>query len=298
MKPIVKLLFAAAFAALVPVAAFAQAQSYPSRPIKVIVPFAPGGGVDAIARIVGQEMSKGLGQPIVVEHRTGAAGIIGITAAAKADPDGYTLVVLPGGHPLYSATYKMLPFDVVKSFDFVSKAKPDGLTFGNSGAGSTHQFTIALIADRTGTKFISVPFQGEVAATTALLGGQIDFLLVTPTQILSHIESGKVRPLAVTGNTRFSKLPNVPTVEEAIGLKGFDIRTWFGLAGPAGIPNDVILRLNAEMQKALANPEVRQRLEAIGGEISPSTSQEFRDRVAREATMWNEIAKASNFQKL
>ena len=325
MKSIVAPLFAALLAVLVPAAESAQAQNYPTRPIKVIVPFAPGGGVDSIARIVGQEMGKSLGQPVIVEHRPGAAGTIGAAAAAKSDPDGYTLVIIPGGHPLYGATYKSLPFDVLKSFDFVStattvpfvivvhddskirtladliaeaKTKPDGLTFGNTGAGSMHQFTIELIANRTGAKLISIPFQGEVAATTALLGGQIDFLLVTPTQILSQIEGGKVRPLAVTGNTRFSKLPNVPTVEEAIALKGFDVRTWFGLAGPAGIPKDVIGRLNVEMRKALDLPEVRQKLEAIGGEISPSNSQEFRDRVAREAQMWKEIVESSGFQKL
>lgn len=323
MKSVVKLLLVALVAALIPAAAIAQ--SYPNRPIKMIVPFAPGGGVDAIARIVGQEMGKGLGQPVVVEHRPGAAGTIGAAAAAKSDPDGYTLIIIPGGHPLYGATYKSLPFDVLKSFDFVStattvpfvivvredskirtltdliaeaKSKPDGLTFGNTGAGSMHQFTIELIANRTGAKLISIPFQGEVAATTALLGGQIDFLLVTPTQILSQIEGGKVRPLAVTGNTRFGKLPNVLTVEEAAALKGFDVRTWFGLAGPAGIPSDVIERLNSEMRKALANPDVRQKLEAIGGEISPSTSREFRDRVARETQMWKEIVETSKFEKL
>jgi tripartite-type tricarboxylate transporter receptor subunit TctC len=320
-----RLCFASMLLALVSASGLAQTQGYPNRPIKVIVPFAAGGGLDSVARIVGQEMSKGLGQPMHVEHRPGGAGTVGAAAAARAEPDGYTLMVMPGGHPIYGATRKSLPFDVVKSFDFIStvttvplvivvrsdsqirtladliaeaKARPGAITFGNAGTGSTHHLTIELIANRTGTKFVGVPYQGEVAATTGLLGGQTDFLIVTPTQILAHLEQGTVRVLAVSGNTRFAKLPNAPTVEEAIGLNGFNVRSWFGFAGPAGMPKAVIDLLNAEMRKALTVPDVRERLENIGGEIAPSTPQEFRDRVIRELRMWNDIVEASGFQRL
>ena len=184
-----------------------RAQDYPTRPIKIIVGFVPGGGVDTVARLVGQEMSKALGQPIVVENRAGAAGTIGATAAARSAPDGYTLVMFPGGHPLYGATYKSLPFDTVNSFEWIStivtlqfivlvraeskfqslpeliaaaKAAPETITFASAGAGSTHHLTIELIANRSGAKFLHVPYQGDAAAINALLGDQVQFTLATP----------------------------------------------------------------------------------------------------------------------
>ena len=294
----------------------AAAQDYPTRPIKIFVGFAPGGGVDTVARLVGQEMSKALGQPILVENRPGAAGTIGATATARSAPDGYTLVMFPGGHPLYGATYKSLPFDAVNSFEWIStivtlqfillvpaeskfqslpeliaaaKAAPETVTFASAGAGSTHHLTIELIANRSGVKFLHVPYQGDAAAITALLGDQVQFSLATPTQAISNVQAGKMRALAVTGNTRMPALPDVPTVQEATGLADFDVRTWFGLAAPVGIPRAIVDRLNAEVRKAVAVPEVRARLEQIGGEVRPSTPEEFRDRIARELAMWIKI---------
>src|SRR5262245_16212695 len=243
--------------------ATAHAADYPARPIKIIVGCVPGGGVDTVARLVGQEMSKALGQPVVIENRAGAAGTIGAAAAARSEPDGYTLVMFPGGHPLYGATYKSLPFDTVTSFDWIStvvtlqfivlvradspvqalpdliaaaKAAPETVTFASAGAGSTHHLTVELIGNRPGVKFLHVPYQGDAAAINALLGDQVRFTLATPTQAIGNVEAGKMRALAVTGNTRMPALPNVPTVREALGLPDFDVRTWFGLAGPAGMP--------------------------------------------------------------
>jgi tripartite-type tricarboxylate transporter receptor subunit TctC len=302
----------------------AHAQDYPARPIKIIVGFVPGGGVDTTARLVGQELSKSLGQSVIVENRAGAAGTIGAAAAARSDPDGYTLVMFPGGHPLYGATYKSLPFDTVTSFEWIStvvtlqfivlvradskfqslpeliaaaKAAPETITFASAGAGSTHHLTIELIASRTGTKLLHVPYQGDAAAINALLGDQVQFTLATPTQAIGNVQAGKMRALAVTGNTRMPSLPNVPTVQEAIGLADFDVRTWFGLAAPAGVPRTIIDRLNAEVLRAVAVPEVRARLEQMGGEVRPSTPQEFRDRIARELAMWIKVVDEAKLPK-
>jgi len=230
-----------------------------------------------------------------------------------------------GGHPLYGATYKSLPFDTVGSFDWIStivtlqflvavpsearfqslrellaeaKKAPQAISFASAGAGSTHHLTGELIASRAGVKFLHVPYQGDAGAVNALLGGQVDFALATPTQMVGHVEAGKARALAVTGNTRWPRLSNVPTVEEAAGFKDFDVRTWFGLAAPAGMPLAVVARLNAEVRKALAVPEVRARLEKIGGEVQPSTPEEFRNRVARELQMWTKVVEEAKFPKL
>jgi len=294
----------------------AAAQDYPTRPIKIIVGFAPGGGVDKVARLVGQEMSKGLGQSVVTENRPGAAGTIGAAAAARSEPDGYTLVMLPGGHPLYGATHKSLPFDTVASFEWIStvvtlqfialvradaryqsmpeliaaaKTAPESVTYASAGTGSTHHLTIEMLASRAGAKFLHVPYQGDAPALGALLADQVQFTLATPTQAIGNIQGGKVRALAVTGNTRMPALPDTPTIEQATGFKDFDVRTWFGLAAPAGVPGPIASRLNAELHKALAVPEIRARLEQIGGEVRPSTPQEFRDRVAGELKMWIKV---------
>jgi tripartite-type tricarboxylate transporter receptor subunit TctC len=302
----------------------AAAQDYPTRPVKIIVPFPPGGGVDTVARLVGQEMAKSLGQPFVVENRPGAAGTIGAAAAARSDADGYTLVMLPGGHPLYGATYKSLPFDTVNSFDWIStivtlqflvvvpgdskyksmtelvadaKAEPDKITFASAGASSTHHLTVEMIGSRVGAKFLHVPYQGDAGAANALLAKQVQFTMATPTLMVGNVEAGKARVLAVTGNTRWPGMPNVPTVEEALGIKDFDVRTWFGLAGPAGIPRPIVEKLNAELRKALTVSEVRDRLEKIGGEVRPSTPAEFRDRVARELAMWIKIVDEAKLPK-
>ncbi len=291
----------------------AVAQDYPNRPIKIVVGFAPGGGVDTVARLLGQEMSKSLGQSIVIENRPGAAGTIGAAAAARSEPDGYTLVMFPGGHPLYGATHKSLPFDTVNGFEWIStvvtlqflavvgpqskyrsmadliagaRTAPETITYASAGVGSTHHLTVEMIADRAGVKFVHVPYQGDAPALGALLADQVQFTLATPTQAIGNIEGGKLRALAVTGNSRMSKLPDVATMEQATGFKDFDVRTWFGLAAPAGVPAAIVSRLNAEVRKALDNPEVRAKLEQIGGEVRPSTPAEFRERVARELAMW------------
>ena len=302
----------------------AAAQDYPNRPIRIIVGFAPGGGVDTVARLVGQEMSKSLGQSIVIENRPGAAGTIGAGAAARSEPDGHTLVMLPGGHALYGATHKSLPFDTVNGFEWIStvvtlqflalvraesgyrsmpeliaaaKAAPETITYASAGVGSTHHLTVEMIGHRAGAKLLHVPYQGDAPALAALLADQVQFTLATPTQAIGNIRAGKLRALAVTGNTRMPGVPEAPTMEEAAGFTGFDVRTWFGLAAPAGVASAIVNRLNAELRKAVALPEIRSRLEQIGGEVRPSTPQEFRERVARELAMWSKLVDDIKFAK-
>ena len=299
-------------------------QDYPNRTIKLLVGFSPGGGVDTVARIVGQEMSKGLGQPTIIENRPGAAGTIGAAAAARSEADGYTLLVTPGGHALFGAIFASLPFDTVGSFEWISnfmtlpffvmvpassdmrsmtdliakaKAAPGSVTFGTPGPGSTHHLAVELLANATGVKFVHVPYRGESPLITALLGGEVAFALATPTQVVGNVQAGKLRALAVTANTRWPGLPDVPTIEQALDVKHFDVRTWFALAGPAGMPPPIVARLNAEVRKALAVAEVRSRLADIGGEVGATSAPDMRERVTRELAMWTRIVNEAGIPK-
>ena len=303
-------------AALLALQSPAFAQDYPNRPIKVVVGFPPGGGTDVAARIVGQEMSKSLGQSLLVENKPGAAGTLGAAEAARSAPDGYTLLVTPGGHAIFGAMFKSLPFHTVNSFDWISnivtipffivvpansefktladvvtkaKAAPGTITYGSTGPGSTHHLGMELLGSRTGAKFLHVPYRGDAPIITALLANEIHFSIVTPTQAIENVKAGKFRALATTANTRDPKMPDVPTVEQTLGITGFDVRSWFAMAAPAGLPKPAADRLNAEVRKAVELPEVRARLVAMGGEPAAGTPQAMRDRVARELATWTKI---------
>lgn len=307
---VAKIALVAACATLV--AGSALAQGYPSRPIKIVVGFPAGGGVDTSARVVAEALSRGLGQPVVVENKPGAAGTIAAGEVARSDADGYTLLVTPGGHSIYGAIFKSLPFDTVKGFDWISsivsapfivvvpansefktladlvakaKAAPGTLNFGSAGQGTTHHLALELLGLRTGTKLQHVPYRGDAPLNTALLAGEVQFGLATPTLAIGNIESGKLRALAVTSNQRLARLPDVPTVEQALGIKDYDVGTWFALAAPAGLPPAVREKLSAEIRKGLADPEVRKRLSGIG-EAAATSPEQMRDRVARELQTW------------
>ena len=302
----------------------ATAQDFPTHPIRIVVGFPPGGGVDLVARLIGQEMTKSLGQPVIVENKPGAAGTIGAAFVARSEPDGYTLLVTPGGHALFGAVFKSLPFDTVDSFSWISnvinvpffatvradskfqsmadviaaaKGAPDKISFGSAGPGSTHHLVGAMLGAATGVKFLHVPYRGDAPVINALLGGEIDFAFATPTQVIANVEAGKFRALATTAAVRAPQLPNVPTVQEALALKDFDVRTWFALAGPAGLPAPLVARLNGELHKALASAEVRKGLATIGGEIAPTTPAAMRERVARELATWTRIVDEAQIPK-
>jgi tripartite-type tricarboxylate transporter receptor subunit TctC len=300
------------------------AQDYPTRPVKVVVGFPPGGGTDVAARIVTAEMAKSLGQSFLIENKPGAAGTLGAAEVARSAPDGYTLLVTPGGHAIFGAMFKSLPFHTVNSFDWISnivtipffivvpagspfktladvvakaKSAPGTVTFGSTGPGSTHHLGIELLGSRTGAKFLHVPYRGDAPIITALLANELQFSIVTPTQAITNVQAGKFRALATTASTRDSRLPDVPTVDQALGSTGFDVRSWFAMAAPAGTPKPIVDRLNAAVRKAVEVPEVKARLVGMGGEPAATSPKEMQDRVARELATWTKTVEEAGVQR-
>ena len=314
--------FVAAIAVLVGLSsgALAQPQPYPNHIIHMLQGFPPGGNVDIIARILAHEMEKSLGQSIVVEAKPGLAGALAAETIARAEPDGYTLLVLPSAHPAYAALAKNVKFKAVDDFTWISvasfypfmiavkadsrfktlkqlldeaKAKPGELKYGSAGVGTILHTTVELMANQTKTKFLHVPYRGEAPALIGLLQGDVDFAAVTTGPISARIKGGEFRALAVTGKTRWRDFPDVPTVDEA-AIPGFEVISWTGLAGPAKLPKPIVDRLNAEVRKALAAPEVKQKLEAMGGDPRATTPEEMKALVQRQYDTWKKLAVEAN----
>jgi tripartite-type tricarboxylate transporter receptor subunit TctC len=318
-QDLVSIAMTIALAAVLPQAA---AQDYPVRPIRLIQGFATGGNADTVARILAQEMAKGLGQPVVVEPKPGAGSTIAADAVAKAAPDGYTLLLVTGGHSVAGALYKALPYNTVDSFEMIStatffpflvivrgdfpaqsirsllelaRAKPGSVAFGSAGTGATQHLTGELLGSMAGVKFLHVPYKGDSAAITGLLGGDTQFVIAPATAALGQLHSGRLRAIAATGPVRWQGMPDVPSVAES-GVPDFDVRSWMGLATSAGTPHIVVDRLNAEMQRALKIPEVRAKLEEIGGEVRGSTPGEMRNRVATELKNWTQVIRQAKIE--
>jgi tripartite-type tricarboxylate transporter receptor subunit TctC len=295
----------------------AQAQDYPNRVIKMVNGFPPGGNVDAIARVMAQEMSKGLNQTIVVENRPGMVGSLAAEAVSRGEPDGHTLLLVPSAHAVTGALYKTLKYKPVEDFDWIStvsfypfvicvredsrintlaellqaaRSRPGDVSFGTSGTGSIQHMTVELLASAAGLKFLRIPYRGEAHAMTGLLGGEIDFVVTTTTVAAAQAQAGTVRPLGVTSRTRWKDLPDVPTVEEA-GVPGFEVISWSGLATTAGTPRRILDRLHAEVQRAIAVPEVKQRLEGFGGEVRGTSPAEMRALVERQLGTWTKVVR-------
>jgi len=302
---------------------FVLAQAYPDRPIKIMQGFAPGGNADNIARTVGLEMGKGLGQNIVVEAQAGAGGTIAANTVAKSRPDGYTLLLATGGHAVAGALYNNLSYRTVQDFEMVStityfpflvvvpanskypslsallaaaRANPTEVSYGTAGIGSTHHLAGELLASMSKTQLLHVPFRGDSASLTSLLGGEIPMIIAPPTAVMANIKSGKLRAIATTGPQRWQGLPDVPTVSEQ-GVAGYDVQSWAGLMAPAGTPKPVVDRLNAELQKALLVPAVKTRLEDMGGEVRGSTSEEMRSMVAAQTQKWIQVVNDAKIPK-
>jgi len=300
------------------------AQGWPARPIRVVQGFAAGGNADTIARVVGNEMSKSLGQPLVVEAITGAGGTVAAAAVARAAPDGYTMLLATGGHAVAGALYEKLNYRTVASFQPVStitffpfliltradsklrglddviaaaKAAPGTVAYGTAGVGSTHHLIGELLASMAGVKLLHVPFRGDAASITALMAGDIPLIVAPPTAALPQIKAGKLRALAVTGPERWRGMPDIPTVAEQ-GVPGFDVRSWAGWLLPAGAPADVVDRLNAETLKALQVPEVRARLEEMGGDARGSTPAEMGAMLAAEVQKWTQVVTEAHIPRL
>jgi tripartite-type tricarboxylate transporter receptor subunit TctC len=302
----------------------ARAQAWPARPIKAVQGFAAGGNADTIARVVGTEMARGLGQPLVVEAVAGAGGTLASGAVARALPDGYTLLLATGGHAVAGALYDKLPYKTVESFQMVStitffpfllvttpaskfrslsdalaaaKSAPESVAYGSAGVGSTHHLAVELLAKMAGVKLLHVPFRGDSASVTALLGGEIPLVIAPPTAVMGQLKAGKLRALAITGARRWPVMPEVPTVAEQ-GVAGFDVSSWAGWMLPAGTPQPIVERLHAETQKALQVEAVKARLEEMGGEARGSTPQEMAAMVAAELKKWTQVVADARITRL
>jgi len=302
-----------------------MAENYPNRPIRLLHGFAAGGAADVLARIVSDGLSKRLGQPIVVEAKPGAGGNIAAAMVANADPNGYTLGLVTGGHAISGALYKSLAFNPTDSFEMVStlvyyafviavhadsraktlpdliamaKSKPDAISFGSAGFGSTQHLAGELLNTRAGIKMLHVPYRGDSAAVTALLGGEVPVIFGTTVLLAAQIEGGTVRGLAVTSPSRTTLLPNVPSAAEA-GLKGYDVRTWAGILAPKGTPPEIIARLNTEIVAVVADPAVKAALEtAIGGEARSSTPDEMRELVRSQIAKWSKVVDDAKIERI
>jgi tripartite-type tricarboxylate transporter receptor subunit TctC len=300
----------------------ASAQTYPNRVIKFIQGFPPGGNVDIIARILASEMEKGLGQSIVVEAKPGLAGALAADTVARSDPDGYTLLIVPSAHPAYGALSQNVKYKVVEDFTWISvasfypfliavrkdsrfqtlkqlideaRANPGALKYGSAGTGSILHTTVELMAHETKTKFLHVPYRGEAPALTGMLTGDIDFIAATTGPIAPRIHSGEFRALAVTGKARWRDLPAVPTIDEA-AIPGFEVISWTGMAAPANLPRPIVDRLNAELRRVLAVPDVKNKLEAMGGDPRATTPEEMRALVSRQYETWKRLGSEANLK--
>ena len=296
------------------------AQSFPAKPVRIIVGFAPGGGTDFVARVLGQRLSEVWGQQVLVENRAGAAGTIGADFVAKAPGDGYTLLM---GHVNSNAiapnVFRRMPYDTLKDLSMVlyvgyvpnvlvlhpslpvksvkdlialARSKPGALTFASSGTGSTQHLAGEMFMNLTGTKMIHVPFKGSGQAIQDLIGGHVSLNFDTMPPVLEHIRSGKLRALAVTTPRRASQLPDVPTLEE-LGLKGFEMTNWYGLMAPGTTPRALINQINADGNRVLKEPGIREKLIAVGTDIGGGTPEEFDAFLRSELAKYARLVKAT-----
>ncbi len=322
MTPIRQCLFAALAAALLvfAIAPNVSAQPYPAKPVRIIVPFPAGGNADILARILGQKMTESWGQPIIVDNRAGAAGIIGAQAAAKAQPDGYTLFMgTTGTQTTNPAVYAKLPYDSLRDFAPVSnfagspyvlvvhpslpaktlgglialaKARPGALHYASFGAGSSAHLTGEMLRSMAKIDIVHVPYKGGPPALADLVGGHIEMMFNLLPGILPHVKAGKLRALAVAAGTRAPAIPAIPTFAES-GMPDLQSDSWYGILVPAGTPKDIISKLNAEMQRVLAMPDVKERLATEGAEAMGNTPEQFADQIRKDLARYAKVAAAA-----
>jgi tripartite-type tricarboxylate transporter receptor subunit TctC len=308
--------FSCCLLAAVCTAASAQGTAgFPDRPIKLVVPFTSGGPADVIGRLAAAGLQKALGQPVVVDNRAGAGGRLGAAYVAKSPPDGYTLLLCNVGDAMAVSLYKSMPYDFEKDFAPVSllasspfviavnpavpaqnfkeflalaKAKPGTLTYGSAGIGVSSHLSGEALKVMAGIDIVHVPYKGQAAAMADLLGGQISFMFANPVTTLQQVRAGKLRALAVTGTSRFSGAPDIPTVAES-GVPGYEAETWFGIAAPAGTPDAVVNKLSTALQEVMNSKEVRSALEPQGAVIIANNPQQFAKRIQSDIAKWREI---------
>ncbi|MDB5772760.1 MAG: hypothetical protein JWM42_3134 [Burkholderia sp.] len=295
----------------------AQAQSYPTRSVKLIVPFAPGGFTDVVARLMGQKLSVAMGQQFIIENRPGAGSTIGTDFVAKSAPDGYTLVMVSTTHVISPWLYKNVPYDPINSFVAVSKlvdspyvllinpkvpannvkefialakAQPDSIRYASSGNGSSQHLMGGLFAAMTGLKMQHVPYKGSNMAAQDLVGGIVESSFAGVPNAIAYVPSGKLKALAVTTAKRSPLLPDVPTLSES-GVPGYDATVWLALLAPAGTPKEIVNKLNAEVGKVMSGPDAAKAFAAAGVEVGVSTPQEMTQYMAQEHERWGKVVK-------
>lgn len=304
-------------------AAGAQAQqAYPTKPITIVVPASPGGAIDIAARLIGAKLATAWGQPVAIENKGGAAGMLGSDFVAKAAPDGHTLALVASSHAINPSMYRKLPFDTVKGFEPVVqthvvplvlvinkelpaknvtelvgylKAHPGEVSYASSGNGGAPHMSAELFKTMAGVDIAHVPYKGSTAAHPDLIAGRTTLMFDTVAAVAPQVKGNKLRALAVTTTRRSSALPDVPTMAEA-GLKDYDTSTWGGLLAPAGTPKDVVAKLNAEVNKALAAPDVREKLSAAGIEPAGGTPVQFNAFIQAEMQRWAQVAQRAGIQ--
>jgi len=297
--------------------ALAIAQNYPNKSLRIIVPNTPGGQTDLLGRMVGQKLAEKWGQSVIVDNRGGANTIIGMTLAAKAAPDGYTLAVASTSMAINPGLVRDLPYDGVKDFSPITnlanipfllvvhpsvpaksikelialaKARPAQLTFGSGDNGSPSHLSGELLNSMAGIKIVHVPYKGLGQSLIGLLSGQVDMVFAGPLIVLPHVSAGRLRAIAVGSSVRFPAMPAVPTVAES-GLPGYESGIWFGIVAPAGTPVSIVALLNKEIVNILAQPDVKQRMEAINATIIGDTPEQFANFIRSETSKWTKIAK-------
>lgn len=300
----------------------AVAQTYPTRPVRLIVPFAPGGPVDTTARILGQKLSEQWGQPVIVENKAGANGALGADQAARSTPDGYTLFVNAIHHTVLPSLSQKLPYDIQKDFEPVSlaarfpvflvshpsvpaknvpeliafaKANPGKLAYASSGNGGGTHLAGELFKDMAGVDLLHVPYKGSAPAMADVIGGQVQLMFADAPTALQHVKKGTVRVYATAGQQRSALLPEVPTFAEA-GTAGYEAYSWAGIMAPAGTPRDIVAAANKAVVAALNNPQVKQRLLAAGAEAAPTSPEQYGRFVQDEISKWGRIVKQAKIR--
>jgi tripartite-type tricarboxylate transporter receptor subunit TctC len=298
------------------------AQTYPVKPVRLIVPFAPGGGTDIIARLVGQQLGQGWGQTVVVDNRGGSGGIIGTKLATEAAPDGYTMVLCSLGVSYAPALYPKLPFDPLRDLAAISrvaqqpfvyvvvpslgvssmkelismaKAKPGSIRYGSGGAGGSSHLGTELLKVMTGIDMQHIPYKGTGPALTAMLGGEIQMQLIGISSVVPYLKSGRMKALAVSGAKRSAAAPDIPTVAES-GVPGYAFDVWYGMLFPAGTPRALVRKVSADINAALREPALAQRFTTLGVEAAGTTPDEFTAILRAEIAKWRKVVKQANIR--
>jgi tripartite-type tricarboxylate transporter receptor subunit TctC len=296
------------------VPAYAQ-QPYPTKPVRIVSPFAPGGGNEAICRAIAPKLSEILKQQFIIESRPGANGIVGTEVTARSAPDGYTMELIPSGHAVNASLYKKLPYDTIRDFSPIAlvgsspmvlvvhptlpvknvkelialaKSRPGQLTYASAGVGASGHLAGAMFDVMAGTKMLHIPYKGMALAITDVLGGQVYMTFGTSLSVIPQVRSGRLRALATTGAKRAPGFPDIPTIAES-GVPGYEATLWYGFVGPARIPQEIVRRLNQAINAALNSPDVRERLASQGLEATPETPEEFAKLLVSDLERWAKV---------